>query len=295
VVLVDIQVELARCGLAAVGSGDTGAITTLQQRTGRLIARAQTASGPVAVKVAADADAFVAEAAAIRRLAAHGLPVATILHHTPGPPAYLVLSWIEGDALSSATSSPGAQHAVGALLRHVHTIGHTPGQESGRDDPISAGNATWDAWMAGWLNANLTWWADVDPPGEEHVRRVWAWFHDLAPLLATRGHDLILLDGRPEHILVRGDEVAGLIDVAELRTGDAAMDLAVLVVADPALLAGVLEGYRPDAEEQAVFARLVPFYTLLRRISNAEWHQRFGTADELRHALALLAGTKLPA
>jgi aminoglycoside phosphotransferase (APT) family kinase protein len=136
--------------------------------------------------------------------------------------------------------------------------------------------------MAGWLNSGLSWWESVDPRGDERARRAWAWFHDLAPLLATRGHDLMLFDGRPDHILVDGEEVAGLIDVDGLRSGDAAMDLGVLAVADPNLLPGVLAGYRPTDAERVAFSRLVPFYTLLRRISSAQWHQRFGTPEELQ-------------
>jgi aminoglycoside phosphotransferase (APT) family kinase protein len=55
-----------------------------------------------------------------------------------------------------------------------------------------------------------------------------------APATGPRGHDLILFDGRPEHIIVDGDHVTGIIDLAEVCPGDAAMDLAVLAVTDPA-------------------------------------------------------------
>ena len=158
-----------------------------------------------------------------------------------------------------------------------------------------AGEPTWDSWMAGWLNSVLAWWGTVSPAGLLDPKRVWAWFHALQPLLATRGHDLMLFDGRPEHWIVRGEAMAGLIDVSELRVGDAAMDLGVIAVPDPELLTGVLDGYQPDPEERTVFDRLVPFYTFLRRISAAEYYQRFGTPDEVKRMLARIAATEVPA
>lgn len=287
--LIDIPTALASHGLELAGPPASGT-STLQQRPGRLVARVETTAGPVVIKAATEANAFVAEEAAVRRLADHDLPVARIIADSPGPPAYLVLSWIAGDALSSA-SPAAAQRAAGELLRRVHALGPDPADLS---ESMFAGEATWDGWMAGWLNSVLAWWVTVDPPGKERVRQVWAWFHALAPLLATRGQDLILFDGRPEHVLIRGGQVAGLIDVAELRVGDAAMDLGVLAVSDPALLAGVLAGYQPDADERAAFARLVPFYTFLRRLSIAEFHQRFGTHDEFKQALARITSSEVP-
>ena len=286
VVIVDLPAVVAASGFpVAAGAG----VRVLWQRPGRAVVRVDTDAGPLVVKASTDPGAFVTEAAAIGRLRAHGLPVAKVIGHAVGPPAYLVLSWIQGEVLSSE-SPARAQRAAGALLRRVHAIGPDPHH----DGALFPGDSTWDSWMAGWLNSALGWWAGVAAPGEEKVRRAWVWFHELAPLLATRGHDLMLFDGRPEHILVAGDDVAGMIDVAELRTGDAAMDLGVLAVADPALLPGVLEGYQPTTEQRAAFSRLVPFYTFLRRISRAEWFQRFGTEDDLTQALARLSSTEIP-
>lgn len=293
--LIDIRSVLAANGLTVV-AGDQ-AIRVLQQRPGRVVARADTTHGPVVLKASADEGGFVTEETAIRVLAGHGLPVARVICHASGPPSYLILSWIEGAPLSSA-NPPRAQRAAGELLRQVHALGSDPGH--GR--PAFPDGTTWEAWMAGWLNSALTWWATVDPtwwsvadPGsDERHRRAWAWFRDLAPLLATRGGDLILFDGRPEHILTRGDEIAGLIDVAQLRTGDAAMDLGVLAACDPGVLDGVRSGYRPRGLESHAFERLIPFYTLLRAISLAQWHQRFGTPAELEHALTRVASIDIP-
>jgi aminoglycoside phosphotransferase (APT) family kinase protein len=279
--LVDIPIVMASHGLEVVGP-----ITPLQERPRRLVARVETRGGPLVIKAASDPDAFTTEAAAIARLAGHGLPVSGVVAVSPGPPSYLVLSWTEGEQLTS--SSPlAAQREAGALLRRVHTI-----RPAWLGETRYAGEPTWDRWMAGWLNSALAWVSRHDPLDTD---RVWAWFHALVPLLATRGHDLVLFDGRPDHWIVRGEAMAGLIDVSELRVGDAAMDLGVLAVSDPDLLTGVLDGYRPDPEERAVFDQLVPFYTFLRRISAAEYYQRFGTPDEVRQMLARIAATEVPA
>jgi len=271
-VLVDVQEMLARHGLTVLGN-----IVTLLRREGRLVVRAETTIGPVAVKLSDDAGAFLAEEAAVRRLARSGLPVAGVIAHAEGPPACLVLTWVEGEPLSSA-SPPEAQRAAGALLRRVHRLGADPGATFG-------GQEGWDAWMAGWLNHALSWWGTMAPIDDAARRGAWARYQEIRSLLSTRGDHLMLFDGRPEHILVRGDGEIGLIDVSELRAGDAAMDIAVLAVEDPDLLDGILAGYQPDSRESAVFDRLVPFYTFLRRLARAEWYQRFGTAAEMARVL----------
>ncbi|MBV1852025.1 hypothetical protein [Catellatospora tritici] len=273
--LVDVHDLLARHGVIA-----SGEIITLVRREGRLVARVETTVGPVAVKISAEAGAFVPEEAAVRRLAGAGLPVADVIAHAEGPPACLVLTWVVGEALSSA-GSPETKRAAGALLRRIHLLGADP-------DATFSGEQGWDLWMAGWLNSVLAWWRTVAAVDDAVHHRAWAWYHELRPLLATRGADLMLFDGRPEHILVRGDGGIGLIDVSELRSGDAAMDLAVLTVEDPDLLDGVLAGYRPDDQERVIFDRLVPFYTFLRRLSRAEWYQRFGTAEAAASVLAMV-------
>ena len=267
-----VRESLARQGISAQGD-----IVTLLRREGRLVARAQTSDGPVAVKLSGEAGAFVPEVAAVRRLSAAGLPVTEVVAHAEGPPACLVLRWVEGEALSSA-GSPEAQRAAGAVLRRVHRLGGDPGSTFG-------GEPGWDTWMAGWLNHALSWWGTVATVEEAMRHTAWSRYQEIRPLLSTRGDHLMLFDGRPEHILVRGDGRIGLIDVSELRTGDAAMDIAVLAVEDPDLVEGVLAGYRPDGEERAVFDRLVPFYTFLRRLARAEWYQRFGTATEMAGVL----------
>jgi aminoglycoside phosphotransferase (APT) family kinase protein len=276
--LVDVPIVpelLARQGVTV-----SGEIIPLVRREGRLVARVETAAGPVALKISGDPGAFAAEEAAVRRLAGAGLPVARVIAHAEGPPACLVLTWVEGTALSSA-SPPETQRAAGALLRQVHRLGAGAGATFG-------GQPGWEVWMAGWLNHALAWWSSVASVDEAVRGGAWAWYQMLKPQLGTRGDHLMLFDGRPEHILVAGDGRLGLIDVSELRAGDAAMDLAVLAVEDPDLLDGALAGYGPEC---AGFESLIPFYVFLRRLARAEWYQRFGTEAEMARVLALVEGT----
>lgn len=80
----------------------------------------------------------------------------------------------------------------------------------------------------------------------------------------------------------------------EARSGEDAMDLGVLAVTDPDLLENVLDGYQPDAAEQAMFDHLVPFYVFLRRLAAVEWNRQYGDPALARRALRLLADHPFP-
>jgi aminoglycoside phosphotransferase (APT) family kinase protein len=252
----------------------------LIDRRGRCVAKVTTDLGPVVVKVATRRAAFAPEVAAIELLRAAGLPVPDVVGSSDEPPAHIVLSWLDGVGLSSA-SPVAAQRAAGRLLRRVHAL---PG------GPPYAGNATIDVWMAGWLNHALGWWREYAGASAEAVEKIWEWYANLRPLLATRGDAATLFDGRPEHFIVVGDDVAGMIDLCEVSSGDPAMDLAVIAVDDPALLTGVLAGYAPTPDETRAFDRLIPFYLFLRRLARAEWQLHYGDPAETDRLIAQLAG-----
>jgi aminoglycoside phosphotransferase (APT) family kinase protein len=221
--------------------------TILMDRPGHLVAKVATTTIDVVVK----APLYEREVSANERLTAAGLPVPRILAAGNG---YLMMEWIEGEALTSASPN-SAQLEAGRLLRQVNELGGGPPYQ---------GNATFTEWMAGWLNHAMHWWQ----PGPKRTRETWAWFEKLRPLLDTRGHDLMLMDGRPDHFLVRDGKIVGLIDVSEICSGDGVMDLAVMAVSDPVLLPGVLAGYGsplPDRE-------LLDFYVFLRRLAGAEFN-----------------------
>lgn len=276
--LADPVIVAARHGLSV------RAVTVLVDRADKLVARVDTERGAFVMKVDAVEGSLAREVAAIHRLGALDLPVPDVFVFEPGPAAYLIAAWIDGSALDP-DSPPTAVRQTGELLRRIHRLG---------GGPPYAGNATWDAWMAGWLNHAASWW--LARPGSDPGRgeRLWRWFEGLRPLLATRGHDQILFDGRPDHVLVRDGRVSGLIDLSELRSGDAAMDLGVLCVSQPGLLPGILAGYRPDPTEQEAFDRLIPFYTFLRRVAHAEWHLTHGDPAVADHLLTLVDQAREP-
>ncbi len=237
--------------------------TILVDRPEQLVVKVETSTIDVVIK----SPLRRAEVTANERLAAAGIPVPRILAQHDD---YLMMEWIAGEALSSASPNP-AQLEAGRILRRVHQLG---------GGPPWAGNTDYADWMAGWLNHCLAWWQ----PGPSRAREIWARFRQLEPLLETRGHDLILFDGRPDHFIVREGTIASVIDLSELRSGDGAMDVAVMAVSDPLLLPGVLAGYGPPTPDR----ELLDFYLLLRRLSHAEWNLTHGLPAAAGHILRLV-------
>lgn len=267
--LIDPDTAVAAHGLP------TGPVTIHVDRPTRLVARV----GGFAVKADAQPDAFAQERAAIARLAAAGLPVSEVHAYGADAPSHLVLRWIEGEPLSAA-SPLTAQREAGRLLRRVHS------QPERRPDPIGAWMTKWTTWVLAEL-------AGVAGFPAHRSDEILAWCHSLQPLMTGFG-TLTLLDGRPEHFVVRDGRIAGLIDVHDLSAGDPAMDLAVFAVADEDLLPAVLDGYAPTEAEAAAFDALIPFYVLLRRLAAAEWEHRHGDPSRTPRLLAQVARTRIP-
>jgi aminoglycoside phosphotransferase (APT) family kinase protein len=261
---------------------------TLAHRAGRVVARIDTNNGPAILKADTMPDAFGVEVAAIGRLAAAGLPVPKVLIHAPGPPDILILSWTDGEALSRR-STPWAQQDAGRILRRIHDLGA---------EPQFSGQPTVDAWISEWLDEVVGWWRTEGGGTQEQAARLRRWHHTLHPTLSSRGGDLMLFDGRPEHFLVDDTQVVGLIDLHDVGPGDAAMDLAVIHLADPLLTPGVLRGYEPSRREKAEFDALVPFFTVIRALAGAQWHHRHDAAENvgplLARAMHELAKTHVP-
>lgn len=251
----------------------TGPVTIHVDRPSRLVARV----GALAVKADERPDAFVRERAAIARLGAAGLPVSEVHAHRDDTPSHLVLQWIEGEPLSAASPLP-AQREAGRLLRRVHA------QPERRPDTIGE-------WMTGWTTWILTQLADVADFPAQRTDEIRAWCRRLQPLMTGYG-TLTLLDGRPDHFVVRDGRIAGLIDLEDVSAGDPAMDLAVLAVADEDLLPAVLDGYEPTRAEATAFDELIPFYVLLRRLAAAEWERWHGSPARTRRLLEQVAGTR---
>lgn len=209
--------------------------------------------------------------------ASAGLPAPQVLARGEDPLSFVVLRWIEGDSLSSA-SSLKVQQEAGALLHRIHAIDNSGRLENGQN---------WDEWMRGWLNAALPWWGQHDAVDAAVVNHAWSAFDELRPLLATRGGQFMLFDGRPDHFIVKGDQIVGIIDLHDAKPGDGAMDLGVIGVLDEKLMKNVRSGYLCDKQESDNLDRLVPFYIFLRRLAAAEWHGRLGSPRISEKALQL--------
>lgn len=252
-----------------------GPVTIHVDRPSRLVARV----GGFAVKADERPDAFAREREAIARLGAAGLPVPQVHASHDDAPSYLVRRWIEGEPLSSA-SPPSAQREAGWLLRRVHA------QPESRPDTIGEWMSNWTAWILAWLED----FAGVPAQRCDEIR---AWCRRLQPLMTGRG-TLTLLDGRPDHFVVRDGRIAGLIDLEDVSPGDPAMDLAVLAVTDKDLLPAVLDGYAPNRAEAAAFDELIPFYVVLRRLAAAKWELEHGDPTRTSLLLELVARTRIP-
>ncbi|MVN89480.1 phosphotransferase, partial [Deinococcus sp. HMF7620] len=152
---------------------------------------------------------------------------------------------MEGEALSSSTPVQ-AQRKVGALLARIHA------QPGGRPPPQ---DQTWAEWMLGWLRHALAYWQASGTAPEAvggHLSRFW---QRVEPLLRARGHQLILFDGKPEHLIVTLAGEVALIDVEDLRAGDGLMDLAVLAVHEPKVFQGVWRAIPPSLQTTMPYCR----------------------------------------
>ncbi|WP_158102692.1 phosphotransferase family protein [Lentzea kentuckyensis] len=253
----------------------TGPVTIHVDRPSRLVARV----GDFAVKADERPDAFARERAAIARLGAAGLPVPEVHASRDDAPSHLVRRWIEGEPLSAA-SPLSAQREAGRLLRRVHA------EPESRPDTIGEWMTNWTAWILAWLK-------DFTGVPAQRCDEIRAWCRRLQPLMTGHG-TLTLLDGRPDHFVVRDGRIAGLIDLEDVSPGDPAMDLAVLVVTDEDLLPAALDGYAPNRAEAAAFDELIPFYVLLRRLAAAKWEHEHGDPARTSGLVEQVARTRIP-
>jgi hypothetical protein len=88
------------------------AVQPLVSRPGRLVARAETPDGPIALKIDDEPGTFRSELETIATLAAGGLPVPDVRAHRDDGPAVLALSWIDGTGMSATRSRPRSVRPV---------------------------------------------------------------------------------------------------------------------------------------------------------------------------------------
>ncbi|GGO30206.1 hypothetical protein [Deinococcus humi] len=75
--------------------------------------------------------------------------------------------------------------------------------------------------MLGWLRHGLAYWHASDVVPENIGARLSCWRQAIELRLLFRGHQLIVFDGKPEHLLVTPAGEVTLIDVEDLRAGTA--------------------------------------------------------------------------
>jgi aminoglycoside phosphotransferase (APT) family kinase protein len=121
----------------------------------------------------------------------------------------------------------------------------------------------------------------IDDAGVDRVDRVvvdYASYHDLGPV----GH---LLHGRfdPEHVLVDGGEISGIVDFSERRSGDPAWDLGGFLIDHAADTRDLLAGYEAEKDRAEAFEVTIPLYGGLRALLAARRaHEREDRAERDR-------------
>ncbi|WP_189332873.1 phosphotransferase [Actinoplanes ianthinogenes] len=239
------------------------AVEMLTHRHGRLVCRATLPSGAeVVVKVTTSAGQFAAEVAAVAVLKAAGLPVSRVRAVRDGPPSVIVLDWTPGRAIGADDNVP-LRHEVLEILGKVHRLPAAP--------PYGGVNPDLVTWIDGWCHHALHWWArrgEIDPTGVGVARR---WYRRVRPLIAGRAGSMIMMDAPPDHFIVGPGDRVRLIDVAELQPGDPVMDLAVLSLHAPGILAGLLDRYDQAELDDRHLSELLPFYVFLRAVAAAQW------------------------
>lgn len=217
--------------------------------------------------------------AAIRHLAAVRPPSQRILGTGQFDGiGWACLSFIPGEPLTVADRTACVE--AGGWLRRIHQVPAPP-------HPLP-----YLPRMDDWVDDVTGWWRAIGG-----VSQALSGFLDayqmLRPHLAGADTATILFDCRAEHFIVDpAGHLAGIIDVADTSRGDFAMDIAVISDGDQQLADQVLVGYRPTPAELEHVRAVFGFYTRLRHLSAAKWHDRVGNAAE---SARILAGAGLSA
>ena len=169
--------------LAATHKIKAKSFSVILQREDYLIAKLETASGPIVLK-ASTIPTHVSDwdAKNCLLLKEAGLPVPNVIAYGEDPISFALLTWIEGDPLS-AKSPISAQIEAGELLKEIHHLTNRP--EYNRD-------YTFDAWMEGWLHVALTFWSQQTETTTKAIDAVWAGFKQIQPILASRGNHFMM-------------------------------------------------------------------------------------------------------
>jgi homoserine kinase type II len=192
-------------------------------------------------------------------LAEHGCPVPRTIHDRDNRPfhfcdgkALALIEFLPGVSVSEPT--PAQARAVGAALAQVHLAGTSYGAERANGMDLPA----WQRLIGGCGEDGL---ASIHPELGRIVADELRFLESNWPAGLSRG--VIHADLFPDNVLMRGNEVAGLIDFYFACNDITAYDVAVTHAAwcfsgdgarfDPALSSALLQGYetvRPIAPEE---------------------------------------------
>ena len=218
------------------------------------------------IKVDTSASRFKTEVHMLGAAAAGGVPVPRVLLADATLPSVLVLTRVGGVGLNDGNVS--AWTDAGRVIKRIHRL---PVALQPFEPAMS-----WRQAMFSWIDEAIT----TGVTGEELTPAAVEWLRDAlrqralntdAPLDCPLHGDC-----QPDHFLLEGDRVAGVIDFGDACSGDPAWDLAVLTLWQPERLIDVLAGYAPDPVTRTRLRRIVPVYRTLRHLGAARWQRQHG-------------------
>jgi Ser/Thr protein kinase RdoA (MazF antagonist) len=276
-----MDLAMARRRLAGHWGGPVQVAEVYVEHHERVVFRTVTPGGSqVVVKGFADPARMEAERVALRAAGAAGVPVPGVLEHLPG---VLVLSWLEGEPLLSA-SPDRCWAAAGRTLRRLHRGAAPDGV------PGFAGSDEWWGWIRCWLPGARQRLRELLPAAvADRLCRVLE--SGYVTVEAPPGR-LLHGDCMSIHWRIRADGVAGVLDFGDACVGDPVWDLVVLTHWDETRLPAVLHGYRAGPRLRARVRRLFAPYRVTRHLLAVDWLLEHGydPAPTIRELTRLAGG-----
>jgi aminoglycoside phosphotransferase (APT) family kinase protein len=195
-------------------------------------------------------DAFVkldSEVENLRReraaMACVPVPTPEVLWWNDGPPAALALGALSGSALGRfgevSSHGPKVWARVGMVVRELHAA------------PMPDWLKTVGEACAARIDESKVWLLRHTSVRASVVEARAAYAHSV---LDERRVESVFVHGdlQAAHVIVEGDEVAGIIDWSSDGAGDPLIDLAALTVGHQERVSAVLEGYGTDVDMDAL-------------------------------------------
>ncbi len=231
--------------------------------------RATVGSAVLVVKVDSNPQRLAWEVAVMKRAAAAGVPVPTVLEFRRSPNAVLTIERVAGQALALSSDARAARD-TGRVLRRLHAIQPDPPHGGWRDEVLHRGEREMETLI------------DIGMLDSPTAQRVSERFASIAPLLDRRPVSMLHGDLGPWHVITKAGRVQALIDFADGGSGDCLWDIAVLTSWDDEREGEVLEGYKAEGSMLEAVKVLLPAYRLLRHICAARWEMDEGDESHAR-------------